>query len=85
MERGVSLEVARIAPPGKAGAATGASLAMIYAGVVALPTLFWLIVILGKQLLPLRSPPRAALRFGAAPTFFASTVKPAGLAIRPIS
>jgi len=42
-------EVARIAPPGKAGAATGASLAMTYAGVVALPTLFWLIVILGNS------------------------------------
>jgi len=40
---------ARIAPPGKAGAATGASLAMTYAGVVALPTLFWLIVILGNS------------------------------------
>ncbi|MEO8158154.1 MAG: MFS transporter [Betaproteobacteria bacterium] len=37
-------EVARMAPPGKAGAATGASLAMTYAGVVFLPTLFWLIV-----------------------------------------
>lgn len=37
-------EVARIAPPGKAAAATGASLAMTYAGVVALPMLFWLIV-----------------------------------------
>jgi predicted MFS family arabinose efflux permease len=42
-------EVVRIAPPGKAGAATGASLAMTYAGVVALPTLFWLIVILGNS------------------------------------
>ncbi len=39
-------EVARIAPPGKAGAATGASLAMTYAGVVVLPMLFWLIVTL---------------------------------------
>ena len=37
-------EVARIAPPGKAGSATGASLAMTYAGVVVLPTLFWGIV-----------------------------------------
>jgi MFS family permease len=37
-------EVARIAPPGKAAAATGASLAMTYAGVVALPMLFWMIV-----------------------------------------
>jgi predicted MFS family arabinose efflux permease len=34
-------EVARIAPAGKAGAATGASLAMTYAGVVVLPMLFW--------------------------------------------
>ncbi|HYN27162.1 MAG TPA: MFS transporter [Burkholderiales bacterium] len=34
-------EVARIAPPGKAGAATGASLAMTYGGVVVLPMLFW--------------------------------------------
>jgi hypothetical protein len=37
-------EVARIAPPGKAAAATGASLAMTYAGVVFLPMGFWLIV-----------------------------------------
>jgi MFS family permease len=37
-------EVARIAPPGRAGAATGASLAMTYAGVVVAPTTFWLIV-----------------------------------------
>jgi MFS family permease len=37
-------EVARIAPPGKAAAATGASLAMTYAGVVILPMLFWAIV-----------------------------------------
>lgn len=42
-------EVARIAPAGKAGAATGASLAMTYAGVVALPTLFWLIVMLSNS------------------------------------
>jgi len=70
MERGVSLEVARIAPPGKAGAATGASLAMIYAGVVALPTLFWADRNIGKQLCRCVRPPRAALRFGAAPTFF---------------
>ena len=34
-------EVARIAPAGKAGAATGATLAMTYAGVVVLPMLFW--------------------------------------------
>jgi fucose permease len=37
-------EVARIAPPGRAGSATGASLAMTYAGVVFAPTVFWLIV-----------------------------------------
>jgi MFS family permease len=37
-------EVARIAPAGRAGSATGASLAMTYAGVVVLPMLFWLIV-----------------------------------------
>lgn len=37
-------EVARIAPPGRAAAATGASLAMTYAGVVLLPMLFWAIV-----------------------------------------
>ncbi|HZP94199.1 MAG TPA: MFS transporter [Burkholderiales bacterium] len=36
-------EVARIAPPGRAGAATGASLAMTYSGVMVLPSLFWLI------------------------------------------
>lgn len=36
-------EVARIAAPGRAGAATGASLAMTYSGVVVLPTLFWVI------------------------------------------
>ena len=37
-------EVVRMAPAGKAGSATGASLAMTYAGVVFLPTVFWLIV-----------------------------------------
>jgi hypothetical protein len=37
-------EVARMAPPGMAGSATGASLAMTYAGVVFLPTVFWAIV-----------------------------------------
>ncbi len=42
-------EVARIAPPGKAGAATGASLAMTYAGVVVLPLLFWVIVTLSDS------------------------------------
>lgn len=36
-------EVAHIAPPGLAGSATGASLAMTYSGVVILPTLFWLV------------------------------------------
>ncbi len=35
-------EVARIAPQGRAGSATGASLATTYAGVVFLPSLFWL-------------------------------------------
>ncbi len=39
-------EVARIAPPGRAAAATGASLAMTYSGVMVLPTLFWAIVAL---------------------------------------
>jgi sugar phosphate permease len=37
-------EVVRIAPPGTAGSATGASLATTYAGVVFLPTIFWAIV-----------------------------------------
>ena len=37
-------EVVRIAPPGTAGSATGASLATTYAGVVFLPTVFWAIV-----------------------------------------
>ncbi|HWQ37716.1 MAG TPA: MFS transporter [Burkholderiales bacterium] len=37
-------EVARIAPAGRAGSATGASLAMTYAGVVVLPSVFWIIV-----------------------------------------
>ena len=37
-------EVVRNAPAGTAGSATGASLAMTYAGVVVLPTAFWLIV-----------------------------------------
>ncbi len=36
-------EVAHIAPPGQAGSATGASLAMTYSGVVFLPSLFWLV------------------------------------------
>ena len=36
-------EVAHIAPPGQAGSATGASLAMTYSGVVILPSLFWLV------------------------------------------
>jgi len=35
-------EVAHIAPPGLAGSATGASLAMTYSGVVFLPSVFWL-------------------------------------------
>jgi len=42
-------EVARIAPPGRAGAATGASLAMTYTGVVVLPMLFWVIVTLSDS------------------------------------
>jgi len=42
-------EVARIAPAGKAGAATGASLAMTYTGVVILPMLFWVIVTLSDS------------------------------------
>jgi MFS family permease len=37
-------EVARIAPAGRAGSATGASLAMTYAGVMVMPLLFLLIV-----------------------------------------
>ena len=36
-------EVAHIAPPGQAGSATGASLAMTYSGVVFLPSVFWLV------------------------------------------
>ncbi len=36
-------EVAHIAPPGRAGSATGASLAMTYSGVVILPSIFWLV------------------------------------------
>jgi hypothetical protein len=42
-------EVVRIAPPDKAGAATGASPAMTYTGVVALPILFWVIVTLSDS------------------------------------
>jgi MFS family permease len=42
-------EVARIAPPGKAAAATGAALAMTYAGVVALPIMFWAFVMLSDS------------------------------------
>jgi hypothetical protein len=37
-------EVARIAPVGRAAAATGASIAMTYAGVVTMPAMFWGIV-----------------------------------------
>ena len=40
-------EVARIAPPGRAAAATGASLAMTYSGVMVLPSMFWAIVAFG--------------------------------------
>jgi len=36
-------EVAHTAPPGQAGSATGASLAMTYSGVVFLPSVFWLV------------------------------------------
>ncbi|MGH8678237.1 MAG: MFS transporter, partial [Burkholderiales bacterium] len=36
-------EIARIAPTGRAGAATGASLAITYSGVVVLPLLFWVV------------------------------------------
>jgi hypothetical protein len=37
-------EVAHIAPPGRAAAATGASLALTYSGVMVLPSMFWAIV-----------------------------------------
>jgi predicted MFS family arabinose efflux permease len=37
-------EVAYIAPPGRAAAATGASLALTYSGVMVLPSMFWAIV-----------------------------------------
>jgi MFS family permease len=37
-------EVAHIAPPGRAAAATGASLALTYSGVMVLPAVFWAIV-----------------------------------------
>jgi MFS family permease len=37
-------EVAHIAPAGRAAAATGASLAMTYSGVMVLPSVFWAIV-----------------------------------------
>jgi len=40
-------EIARVAPMERAAAATGASIAMTYAGVVAMPAMFWLIVELG--------------------------------------
>lgn len=36
-------EVAHIAPPGQAGSATGASLAITYSGVVFLPSVFWMV------------------------------------------
>ena len=39
-------EVARIAPTGQTGVATGGSLAMTYSGVVLLPTSFWLIYLI---------------------------------------
>jgi MFS family permease len=37
-------EVAHIAPPGRAAAATGASIALTYSGVIVLPIIFWVIV-----------------------------------------
>jgi hypothetical protein len=37
-------EVAHMAPPGRAAAATGASLAMTYSGVMVLPSIFWAII-----------------------------------------
>jgi MFS family permease len=37
-------EIARVAPLGRAASATGASIAMTYAGVVTMPAIFWLIV-----------------------------------------
>jgi MFS family permease len=40
-------EVAHIAPPGRAAAATGASLALTYSGVMVLPAMFWAIVAIG--------------------------------------
>ena len=40
-------EVAHAAPPGSAAAATGASLALTYAGVMVLPSMFWGIVAIG--------------------------------------
>jgi predicted MFS family arabinose efflux permease len=40
-------EVAHAAPAGRAAAATGASLALTYAGVIVLPSMFWAIVAMG--------------------------------------
>ncbi|HTS52928.1 MAG TPA: MFS transporter [Burkholderiales bacterium] len=37
-------EVAHIAPPGRAAAATGASLALTYSGVTVLPSMFWAVI-----------------------------------------
>lgn len=45
-------EVAHIAPPGQAGSATGASLAMTYSGVVILPSLFWLVYAITNSYTP---------------------------------
>jgi MFS family permease len=45
-------EVARIAPPGLAGPATGASLATTYSGVVFLPSAFWLIHAVTESYVP---------------------------------
>jgi len=45
-------EVAHIAPPGQAGSATGASLAMTYSGVVVLPSVFWISHALAESYIP---------------------------------
>jgi len=45
-------EVAHIAPPGQAGSATGASLAMTYSGVVVLPSVFWITHAIADSYIP---------------------------------
>jgi predicted MFS family arabinose efflux permease len=45
-------EVAHIAPPGQAGSATGASLAMTYSGVVVLPSVFWILHAIAESYVP---------------------------------